>query len=148
MSMIIKNRSASFEFALGESFQAGVCLEGWEVKSLREGKVNIKESYVYVRDGEMFVSGLRIDPLAQASTHIDANPLRIRKLLLNKSEINKIIGRINMKGETCVALNMYWNNGKVKMDIAMAKGKNNHDKRESLKQKAQVMDQNRKLKIR
>ena len=148
MSLIVKNKSASYEFALDERFQAGICLEGWEVKSLRAGKVNIKESYVFVKNGEMFISGLRIDPLTHASTHVDANPLRIRKLLLNKSEINKIVGRINMKGETCVAVNMHWHNGKVKMEIATAKGKNNHDKRESLKQKAQQMDQNRKIKIR
>ncbi|KOE76751.1 SsrA-binding protein SmpB [Vibrio antiquarius] len=148
MKAIAKNRKASFEYHLKDRFEAGICLEGWEVKSLREGKINVTESYVFEKGGEMFVSNLRIEPLSMASTHVKADPLRIKKLLLNKKEIAKIVGDINKQGMTCVLTSVYWSNGKVKVEFALAKGKNNYDKRESLKKKSQDMEQKRNLKVR
>ncbi|WP_159146172.1 SsrA-binding protein SmpB, partial [Klebsiella pneumoniae] len=103
---------------------------GWEVKSLRQGKANIAESYVYIKDGEAFISGMTIIPLQQASTHVVANPTRIRKLLLSRRELDNLFGRINREGMTLTALSLYWSRSWVKIKIGVAKGKKLHDKRE------------------
>lgn len=111
-------------------------LQGWEVKSLRQGKANIAESYVYIKDGEAFISGMTIIPLQQASTHVVANPTRIRKLLLSRRELDNLFGRINREGMTLTALSLYWSRSWVKIKIGVAKGKKLHDKREDLKEKS------------
>lgn len=126
---IAVNRKARHEFFLEERFEAGLVLEGWEVKSLREGKIQLNDSYVLVRNGEAWLSGALISPLKTASTHISPSPQRDRKLLLHKSELNKLIGAVERKGYTLVPLSMYWKKGIAKIEVALAKGKQLHDKR-------------------
>ncbi len=145
--LIIKNRSASFNYQLEKSIEAGLSLEGWEIKSIREGKVNIAESHIFIKNDEVFVSNLTITPLITANNHQNREAVRVRKLLLNRHEINKMIGSMNQKGLTCVPLNLHWSNGKVKMDIALAKGKKLHDKRQSLKDKDIARESQRAFKI-
>ena len=147
-STIAQNRRASHEYFFEEKFEAGLVLEGWEVKSLREGKVNLSESYVQVHQGEAFLYGCHISPLQTASTHINPDPLRHRKLLLHKRELGRIFGALGQKGLTCVPTALYWKNGRVKCEVALAKGKKLHDKRATEKQrdwnreKQRVMRQN------
>lgn len=128
-STIALNKRAKHDYFFEDKFEAGVSLQGWEVKSLRDGKVNLSESYVLVRDGEAFLFGCHISPLQTASTHINPDPLRSRKLLLHKQELGRIFGAIAKKGLTCVPTALYWKNGRVKCEIALAKGKKQHDKR-------------------
>lgn len=126
---IALNRKASHEFTLGEQFEAGVALQGWEVKSIRAGRVQLKESYVLLKRGEAWLFGAHISPLPTTSTHKPADPLRTRKLLLNKRELNQLIGAVQRKGFTTVVLSLYWKKHLVKAKIALAKGKKTHDKR-------------------
>ncbi|MCG7936822.1 MAG: SsrA-binding protein SmpB, partial [Candidatus Thiodiazotropha taylori] len=112
-------------------YEAGISLQGWEVKSLREGRVQIKESYVTIKDGEAFLFGAHIVPLSTASTHIHTDPIRTRKLLLHRSELNKLIGLVERKGYTLVPTALYWKKGMAKLEIGVAKGKKLHDKRAS-----------------
>lgn len=121
-------------------------LQGWEVKSLRQGKATIAESYVYIKDGEAFISGMTIIPLQQASTHVVANPTRIRKLLLSRRELDNLFGRINREGMTLTALSLYWSRSWVKIKIGVAKGKKLHDKREDLKEKEWQRQKDRVMK--
>lgn len=130
---IAQNRKARHDFFVEESFEAGLKLMGWEVKSIREGKAQIADSYVTLKDGEAFLFGSLIQPLLSASTHVETDPIRTRKLLLNRRELNKIAVAIEQKGYTCVALSLYWKKHLVKCSIGLAKGKKNHDKRESEK---------------
>ncbi|MFK5913906.1 MAG: SsrA-binding protein SmpB [Woeseiaceae bacterium] len=130
---IVLNKKARHDFNLEERFEAGMILEGWEVKSLRAGKVQIRDSYVFIKKNEAFLSSTVITPLETASTHIHPQPQRMRKLLLNRSEIDKLIGAIDRKGYTLVATAMYWKKGRAKLEIALAKGKKEHDKRASEK---------------
>lgn len=145
---IALNKKARHEYFIEEEVEAGLELQGWEVKSLRQGKANIAESYVYMRDGEAFVSGMSIVPLQQASTHVVANPTRVRKLLLSRRELDNLFGRINREGMTLTALSLYWSRSWVKLKIGVAKGKKLHDKRDTLKeqdwqrQKARIMKSN------
>lgn len=132
---IALNKKARHEYFIEDEFEAGMELQGWEVKSLRQGKANIAESYVYIKDGEAFISGMTIIPLQQASTHVVANPTRIRKLLLSRRELDNLFGRINREGMTLTALSLYWSRSWVKIKIGVAKGKKLHDKREDLKEK-------------
>lgn len=130
---IAQNRQARHEFFIEDRFEAGIALEGWEVKSLRDGKLQLNESYVLVRQGEVWLSNARVTPLATASTHINPAPQRDRKLLLHRGELNKLIGSVDRKGYTIVPLAMYWKRGLAKVEIALAKGKQLHDKRAAKK---------------
>ncbi len=132
---IALNKKARHEYFIDDELEAGLELQGWEVKSLRQGKVNIAESYVFMRDGEAFISGMTITPLQQASTHIVANPTRVRKLLLSRRELDNLVGRINREGMTLAALALYWSRSWVKIKIGVAKGKKMHDKREDSKER-------------
>lgn len=128
-STIALNKKARREFFIEERFEAGMVLEGWEVKALRAGRVNIAESYVFIKNAEAFISGCMITPLPTASTHIQPEPTRVRKLLLNRGELNKLIGATERKGYTLVPTAMYWKRGRAKLEIGLAKGKKLHDKR-------------------
>ena len=130
---IALNKKARHEYFIDDEIEAGLELQGWEVKSLREGKTNIAESYVYIRDGEAFISGMTITPLTQASTHIVANPTRVRKLLMSRKELDNLFGRINREGMTLVATSLYWSRSWAKIKIGVAKGKKKYDKRNTKK---------------
>lgn len=130
---IAENRKARHEYHLEERFEAGLVLEGWEVKSLRAGKVNLSEAYVLLSHGEAWLFGARIEPLKTASTHIQPDPVRSRKLLLHQRELAKLFSAVQKQGYTCVPLALYWSHSKVKCEIALAKGKQNYDKRASEK---------------
>lgn len=144
---IVVNKKARFEYFIEEDYEAGLALEGWEVKSLREGKVNLAESHVLIKRGEAFLFGCQIQPLPTASTHETPDPTRTRKLLLHKKQINQLIGAVERKGYTVIPLKLYWVNNRVKCKIALAKGKKTHDKRETSKDrdwqrsKARIMKQ-------
>jgi SsrA-binding protein len=153
-STIARNKKARHEFSVEESFEAGLALEGWEVKSLREGRAQLTESYVHVRDGEAWLLGAHIAPLTTASTHVQADPTRTRKLLLHRKELDRLIGAVERKGYTLVPLNLHWSKGKVKhwskgkvkLDIGLAKGKKRHDKRATEKDRDWKRQQARILK--
>ena len=132
---IIDNKKALFDYFIEERYEAGLVLEGWEVKAIRAGRANIKEAYVIVRNAELFLIGSHISPLPTASTHINPDPVRTRKLLLNADEIKKLIGKTEQRGYTLVPLNLHYSKGRVKCDIGLAKGKKLHDKRESAKER-------------
>lgn len=130
---IAENRKAKFEYSFEETFEAGLVLQGWEVKSLRAKKGGIADSYVIIRNGEAWLLNAQIVPLLSASTHIQPTNDRTRKLLLNKKELQKLIGAVERKGYTLIPLTLYWKNGKVKVKIAVAKGKKLYDKRQTMK---------------
>lgn len=130
---IVLNKKARHDFTLEDRFEAGIELQGWEVKSLRAGKVQIRDSYVFIKNNEAWLSSVVITPLQTASTHINPEQQRVRKLLLHRDEINKLIGAVERKGYTLVATAMYWKHGRAKLEIALAKGKKEHDKRASEK---------------
>ena len=123
-------------------------LEGWEVKALREGKVQLTDGYVVVRDGELYLIGCQINPLKTASTHVNPDAARIKKLLLHKNEILRLIGKVEQKGYTLVPLNLHWKNGLVKCEIALAKGKAEHDKRDTIKEREGKREVERAMKSR
>lgn len=125
---IAQNKKARHEFHIQDEIEAGIELQGWEVKSLRSGKANIAESYVFLRDGQAYISGMSIIPLNQASTHIVAEPTRVRKLLMHRRELDKLIGLVNRDGMTLVATTMYWSRSWAKIKVGVAKGKKLHDK--------------------
>lgn len=126
---IAVNRRARFDYELTEKFEAGLVLEGWEVKAIREGNAQLTDSYVLLRDGEAWLLGANIIPLASASTHVVADPQRTRKLLLHARELARIFAATQQKGFSCVATALYWKGNKVKCEIALGKGKKSHDKR-------------------
>ncbi|MBP6727081.1 MAG: SsrA-binding protein SmpB [Thauera sp.] len=132
---IIENRKAFHDFFIEERHEAGIILEGWEVKAIRAGRSNIKEAYVIVRDEELFLFGMHISPLPSASTHVHADPVRTRKLLMHKKEISRLIGKVERAGYTLVPLNLHFLKGRIKLEIGLAKGKKQHDKREDEKKK-------------
>jgi SsrA-binding protein len=144
-STIALNKKASHDYFIDERFEAGIALLGWEVKSLRAGKVQIVESYIMLKDHEAFLFGALITPLLSASTHVKTEPNRTRKLLLHRHELNRLIGAVERKGFALVPTALYWKNGKVKLELGMARGKKAHDKRSSekdrdwQKQKAQLL---------
>jgi SsrA-binding protein len=127
--LIAENRKARFDYFIEERYEAGLVLQGWEVKAMRAGRAQLKEAYVYVRGGEAFLIGAHISPLASASTHIATDPVRTRKLLLHYSELQGLIGATERKGYTLVPLELYWKNGRAKLQVGLAKGKKQHDKR-------------------
>ena len=143
---IVLNKKARHDYVLEDRFEAGIVLEGWEVKSLRAGRVQIRDSYVFIKDNEAWLSAAVITPLETASTHIHPQPMRVRKLLLNRDEINKLIGATERKGYTLVATAMYWKRGRAKLEIALAKGKKAHDKRATEKERDWQREKSRILK--
>ncbi|MBR9882295.1 MAG: SsrA-binding protein SmpB [Oceanospirillales bacterium] len=132
---ICLNKRAKHEYTIDTKFEAGLSLTGWEVKSLRDGRAQLVDSYVVFKNGEAWLVGAHFTPLITACTHVVADPRRDRKLLLNRNELNKLIGAVEAKGYTCVALALYWKNGRVKCEIALVKGKKLHDKRAAEKEK-------------
>jgi len=127
--LIAENRKARYEYFIEDRFEAGLVLQGWEVKSMRAGRAQLSEAYVYVKDEEAFLFGAHITPLKTASTHIVADPTRTRKLLLNKSELSRLVGAVERKGYTLVPLDLHWKSGRAKLEMGLAKGKKQHDKR-------------------
>ena len=144
--LIAENRRARFDYFIDERYEAGLVLEGWEVKSLRAGKVQITEAHVQVRKGEVFLLGAHLSPLNTISTHVHANPTRSRKLLLNHREITHLMSAVERKGYTVVPLEMLWQRGKAKLRIGLAKGKKQHDKRATEKDRDWKRDKARLLK--
>jgi SsrA-binding protein len=145
---IVQNKKAFHDYSIEERFEAGLVLEGWEVKSIRAGQVQIGESYVIVRNGELFLLNGHITPLKTASTHINPEPDRTRKLLLNAAEIRKLIGKVERAGYSLVPLEMHYSKGRIKLEIGLAKGKRQFEKRASEADKAWKREQNRLLKHR
>lgn len=145
---IIDNKKAYHDYFIEDRYEAGIMLEGWEVKAIRAGRAQIKEAYVITKDGEIFLFGAHISPLSEASAFSNLNPTRTRKLLLNKKEINKMIGKVSTAGYTMVPVNLHYTNGRIKCEVGMAKGKKQHDKRANEKDRdgkrevAQAMKQN------
>lgn len=143
---IVDNRKAFHDYFVEEKFEAGLVLEGWEVKSIRAGRAQIKEAYVVVKDGELFLLGAHFSPLATASTHVSPDPVRTRKLLLNRREIARLIGKVERAGYALVPLDLHFCKGRVKAEIGLAKGKKQFDKREAEKQKDWVREKSRLMK--
>jgi SsrA-binding protein len=132
---IVENRKAFHDYFVEERYEAGLVLEGWEVKAIRAGRVQLKEAYVTLMGAEPFVIGMHISPLASSSTHVHPDPTRSRKLLLNSEEIRKLIGKVEQKGYTLVPIDLHYTKGRVKISIGLAKGKKQHDKREVEKER-------------
>lgn len=130
---IVVNRKARFEYFIEEEFEAGLVLQGWEIKSLRAGKVNLSDAHVIMKNNEAWLLGAQIQPLPTASTHLHPDSLRTRKLLLNRNELSRLIGSVERQGYTLIPLSLYWKRYHVKMRVALAKGKKTHDKRETVK---------------
>jgi SsrA-binding protein len=147
-SRIADNKKAAFNYFFEERYEAGIVLEGWEVKALREGKVQLTDGYVVIKDGEMFLIGCQINPLKTASTHVKPEAARTKKLLLHKDEIRRLIGKVEQKGYTLVPIHMYWKTGRVKVEIALAKGKAEHDKRGTIKEREGKREVERAMKQR
>jgi SsrA-binding protein len=145
---IADNKKAAFNYFFEEKYEAGMVLEGWEVKAVREGKVQLTDGYVVIRNGELFVIGCQINPLKTASTHVRPDAVRSRKLLMHKDEILRLIGKVEQKGYTLVPLNMHWKNGRVKCEIALARGKAEHDKRNTIKDREGKREVERAMKSR
>jgi len=145
-STIALNKKARHEYFLEDKFEAGIELQGWEVKSIRSGKVNIADSYVILRDGEAYLLGSRIQPLNSASSHVVCDAERTRKLLLKKRELDTLIGKSEREGYAIVATAMYWKKCWVKLEIYLAKGKKDHDKRDTIKDRDWARQKERLLK--
>ena len=145
---IADNKKAAYNYFFEEKFEAGMVLQGWEVKALREGKVQLTDGYVVVKNGELFVIGCQINPLRTASTHVSPDAVRTKKLLLHKDEIRRLVGKVEQKGYTLVPLNLHWKDGKVKCEIALAKGKAEHDKRSTIKEREGKREVERAMKGR
>lgn len=147
---IIDNRKAFHDYFIEDRFEAGIMLEGWEVKAIRDGRAQLKEAYVIIKDGEIYLFGSHISPLPTASTHITPDPVRTRKLLLHSAEIAKLVEKVERSGYTMVPLNLHYQRGRIKCEIGLAKGKKQHDKRDterdrdSQREVQQAMKQNRR----
>jgi SsrA-binding protein len=145
---IVQNKKAFFDYTVEERFEAGLVLEGWEVKAIRAGQVQLTDGYVVIKDGELFLIGCRINALRSASTHVSPEADRTKKLLMHKAEIRRLVGKVEQRGFTLVPLNLHYKGGRVKVEIALAKGKAEHDKRNTEKdrewerQKGRLMRQN------
>lgn len=148
---IVTNRKALHDYFVEDRYEAGIVLTGWEIKAIREGRVQLKDSYVKIMDGEMWLLGCHISALSSASTHVNPDTERIKKLLLNKKEIERLIGKVEQKGYSLVALNLHYNRGRVKVEVALVKGKKMYDKRaverekELNREKAQMVKQYKRL---
>ena len=145
---IVQNRKAFHDYFIEQRIEAGIALEGWEVKAIRAGRVQIKEAYVIPRNGELVLIGSHISPLPAASTHFLPDPTRTRKLLLHGAEIEKLVGAVERAGYTLVPLDMHYKNGRVKLEIGLAKGKKQHDKREAQKDREWRRQQQRLLRVK
>jgi SsrA-binding protein len=145
---IIENRKAFHDYFIEERFEAGLVLEGWEVKAIRAGRAQIKESYVIVRGAEIYLIGAHISPLPEASTHIHPDPVRTRKLLLHGEEIQKLIGKVERAGYALVPIDFHYTKGRIKLEVGLARGKKQHDKREAEKEKDWKREQQRLLRTR
>jgi len=145
---IIQNKKATHDYFIEDRYEAGLALLGWEAKAIRSGRANIKEAYVIVRDGEVWLFGGHITPLPEASTHVVTDPTRTRKLLLHAKEIDKLIGKVERAGYTLVPLNLHYSRGRIKLEVGLAKGKKQHDKRDAdrdrdwKRQQQRIMKQN------
>ena len=143
--VIAQNKRARHDYFIEETLEAGLALEGWEVKSLREGRAQLTEGYVHLRNGEAWLIGAHISPLRSASTHVDPDPTRTRKLLLSRRELDRLVGLVERKGQTLVPLDLHWTRGRAKLSVGVAQGKKQHDKRQATKerdwqrQKARIM---------
>jgi SsrA-binding protein len=127
--LIAENRKARFDYFIEDRYEAGLALQGWEVKAMRAGRAQLREAYVYLRGGEAFLIGAHLAPLPTTSTHVVADPVRTRKLLLHRSQLQHLIGAVERRGYTLVPLELYWKDGRAKVEIGLAKGKKQHDKR-------------------
>lgn len=145
-TVIAVNKRASHDYFLEQHFEAGISLQGWEVKALRAGRASIVDGYVTIKKGEIYLIGANITPLDQACTHVICDPTRTRKLLLNRREIDKLIGSVERAGYTIVPLKLYWKKSLVKLEISLARGKQTHDKRDSIKEREWKRDQARVMK--
>ena len=142
---IVENRKATHDYFIEERFEAGIALEGWEVKAIRGGRANLKEAYVVVKNGEIMLVGAHISPLAQASSHVHADPTRTRRLLMHKDEIARFVGRVERAGYTMVPIDLHYKKGKIKLEVGLAKGKKQHDKRQATKDREWDREQQRLL---
>lgn len=140
---IIENRKATHDYFIEERIEAGMVLEGWEVKAIRAGRANIKESYVVIRDGELYIFGMHITPLATASTHNRVDPVRTRKLLMHRRQIDTLIGKVERAGYALVPLDLHFSKGRIKLLVGLAKGKKQYDKREAEKKREWERDKAR-----
>ena len=143
---IVDNRKAYHDYFIEDRFEAGLVLQGWEVKAIRAGHVQLKESYIIVRDGEIWIVGMHISPLATVSTHVTPDATRTRKLLLRSEEIAKLIGRVEQRGFTMVPLNLHYKNGRIKLDFGLGRGKKQHDKRDTARDKDWQREKERLMK--
>ena len=143
--IISTNRKASHDYQLEDRYEAGIALNGWEVKSMRESRANLKESYILARGGELYLVGSHVSPGSTTSTHVAVNPTRQRKLLLHRIEINRLIAAVEQKGYSMIPIKLYWGNGKVKLEFALAKGKKQYDKRAAMKAQDIARDQAREV---
>ena len=143
---IADNKKAAFNYFFEERHEAGMVLQGWEIKAIRNGKVQLTDGYIHIRDGEMFLIGCQINPLRSASTHTTTVPDRTKKLLMHKDEIRRLMGKVEQKGYTLVPINLHWKNGRVKCEIALAKGKATHDKRDTIREREGKREVERALK--
>jgi SsrA-binding protein len=146
--LIAENRKARHEYFIEDRYEAGLVLMGWEVKSLRAGRAQLTEAYVFIRGGEIFMLGAHFSPLNSASSHVIADPTRTRKLLLNRAEIDRLVGAVEREGYTMVPLELYWSKGRAKVRIGLAKGKKQHDKRATEKDRDWERDKARVLRGR
>jgi SsrA-binding protein len=144
---IAVNKRARHEYFIEENLEAGLALQGWEVKSLRAGKAQITEAYVIVKDGEAWLLGAHVNPLPTTSTHVVADPTRTRKLLLHRAELDRLVGAVERKGYTLIPLKLYWKRGNVKLDVGLAKGKQAHDKRATAKDRDWQREKSRIMKL-
>ncbi|HEX7079561.1 MAG TPA: SsrA-binding protein SmpB [Gammaproteobacteria bacterium] len=145
---IAQNRKARFDYFIEEDFEAGLELQGWEVKSLRAGKAQLTESYVVLRENQAWLLGAHITPLLSASTHVDPDPTRTRRLLLHRNEIDRLTGLVERRGYTLVPLELYWNKGRAKLAVGLARGKKQHDKRAAEKERDWQIEKARALRAR
>jgi SsrA-binding protein len=147
-ALIAENRKARHEYFIEDRYEAGLVLAGWEVKSLRAGRAQLAEAYVFIKSGEVFLTGAHFSPLNSASTHVLPEPTRTRKLLLNRSEIDRLVGAVERAGYTLVPLELFWKNGRAKLRVGLAKGKKQHDKRATEKDRDWERDKARVLRAR
>ncbi|WNC69703.1 SsrA-binding protein SmpB [Thalassotalea nanhaiensis] len=143
---IALNKKARHEYALEDKFEAGMSLQGWELKSIRQGKVNISDCYVFIKNREAYLLGAEIHPLLSASSHVVCDPTRDRKLLLNRRELDRLIGAVDRQGYSLIATAMYWKKNWVKLEFCLGKGKKTHDKRADIKDREWKVDQGRLMK--
>ncbi|MDR0770233.1 MAG: SsrA-binding protein SmpB [Burkholderiales bacterium] len=145
---IVDNRKAFHDYFVEERFEAGLVLDGWEVKAVRDGRAQLKEAYVVIRSGELWLLGAHITPLTSASTHVRADPTRTRKLLMHASEIRRLIGQVERAGYTLIPINLHFKNGRIKLEVGLAKGKKQYDKRQTVKEREWNRDKQRLLRDR